>query len=89
MSLDSSKWNPIEHRLFSAISRNWVGIPLRSYETMLKYIKTTRNSTGLSVDAYLVTKHYERGKKISNKQMEDIKILTHETFPKWNYTLIH
>lgn len=84
-----SKWNPIEHRLFSAISRNWVGVPLRTYETMLKYLKTTRNSTGLSVDAYLVTKHYEKGKKISIKQMEEIKISPHETFPKWNYTLMY
>jgi hypothetical protein len=84
----SSKWNPIEHRLFSAISANWKGVPLRSYETMLNYIKTTKNSKGLTVDAYLVTKHYEKGKKISDKQMAALNINRHEIFPKWNYTLM-
>ena len=83
-----SKWNPIEHRLFSAISKNWEGIPLRSYETIINYIKTTKNSRGLKVDAYLLTKQYEKGKKISDTQMASLKINRHEIFPKWNYTLM-
>lgn len=83
-----SKWNPIEHRLFSAISKNWQGVPLRSYETMINHIKTTKNSKGLTVDAFLVTKHYEKGKKISDKQMASLKINRHEIFPQWNYTLM-
>lgn len=83
-----SKWNPIEHRLFSAISDNWRGVPLRSYEVMLNHIKTTKNSKGLKVGAHLVTKHYEKGKKISDKQMASLKIKRHETFPNWNYTLL-
>jgi len=82
-----SKWNPIEHRLFSAISRNWEGVPLKSYETMINYIKTTKNSKGLRVDGHLVTKQYEKGKKISDKQMASLKIEKHEIFPNWNYTL--
>jgi hypothetical protein len=83
-----SKWNPIEHRLFSAISDNWRGVPLRDYEVMLNHIKTTKNSKGLKVDAHLVTKHYEKGKKISDKQMASLKIKRHEIFPNWNYTLL-
>lgn len=47
----TSKWNPIEHRLFSEISKNWAGKPLRNYETVLKYIRTTKTSTGLKVTA--------------------------------------
>ena len=82
-----SKWNPIEHRLFSAISDNWRGVPLRSYETIINHIKTTKNSKGLRVDAHLVTKHYKKGKKISDKQMASLKIEKHEIFPNWNYTL--
>lgn len=84
-----SKYNPIEHRLFSAISANWSGVPLRSYETIVNYIKTTMNSKGLKVNAYLVSKYYEKGKKITDKQMSSIteKLNKHEVFPDWNYTL--
>ena len=50
----TSKWNPIEHRLFCEVSKNWAGRPLDSYETILKYLHTTRTSTGLRVRAHLV-----------------------------------
>ena len=85
-----SKYNPVEHSLFSAIIENWKGVPLRSYETIVNYIKTTKNSKGLKVDAFLVTKHYEKEKKISDKQMSSIsdKLKKHEIFPNWNYTLM-
>ena len=52
----ASKWNPIEHRLFSEISKNWQGTPLKNFETVLKYIRTTKTKTGLTVRARLVTK---------------------------------
>ena len=81
-----SKWNPIEHRLFSAISENWSGIPLRSYETMLNYISTTKNKKGLRVRAKLVSKLYEKGKRITDDQMKSLPISCHSIFPKWNYT---
>jgi hypothetical protein len=55
---------------------------------MINHIKTTKNSKGLTVDAHLVTKHYEKGKKISDKQMASLKINRHEIFPQWNYTLM-
>jgi len=57
----SSKWNPVEHHLFSYISRNWAGVPLSSYETVLKYISTTKTSTGLRVAARLIRKNYPKG----------------------------
>lgn len=83
-----SKWNPIEHRLFSAISKNWSGVPLRSYETMLNYINTTTTTKGLTVKANINLKQYEKGKKISDHQMKSLPILFDDKFPKWNYTLL-
>lgn len=82
-----SKWNPIEHRLFSAISQNWAGVPLRSYETMINYINTTKNTKGLVVEAKLVPEYYEKGKQVTNDQMKSLPISCHDKFPKWNYTL--
>lgn len=83
----SSKWNPIEHRLFSEISKNWAGIPLESYETALKYIRSTSTESGLKVKARFVRKKYQKGEKISDLQMEQISLNRDETFPKWNYTM--
>ncbi len=83
----ASKWNPIEHRLFSEISKNWAGEPLRSYETILNYIRTTKTTTGLRVKAYLVKKNYPKSVKITNRQMQELALEKHETLPKWNYTL--
>ncbi len=83
----ASKWNPIEHRLFSEISKNWAGEPLRSYETILNYIRTTKTTTGLRVKAYLDKKHYPKSVKISKQQMEELALEKHEALPKWNYTL--
>jgi Rhodopirellula transposase DDE domain len=83
----TSKWNPIEHRLFSEISRNWAGQPLVSYETMLNYIRTTKTTTGLTVEAYLVEQQYAKGIKISNQEMKQLKLDQHEILPRWNYTL--
>ena len=61
----TSKWNPIEHRLFCEISKNWAGRPLDSYETILNYLRTTRTSTGLRVRAHLVRKTYKTGVKVT------------------------
>jgi hypothetical protein len=83
----ASKWNPIEHRLFSFISTNWAGKPLRSFETMLKYIRTTKTQTGLKVRARLNTKKYPRGIKINAAQMAEINIRRHQILPNWNYTI--
>lgn len=83
----SSKWNPIEHRLFSQISNNWSGRPLRTYETVLKYIRTTKTQTGLQVNARLLRHPYKKGEKISSQQMQQLALNSHTTLPAWNYTL--
>lgn len=83
----ASKWNPIEHRLFSEISKNWAGKPLDSYEAILKYIRTTKTSTGLRVRSHLVRKRYKKGIKISDDQMDEIRIKKDNSLPKWNYTI--
>jgi hypothetical protein len=83
----ASKWNPIEHRLFSQISKNWQGVPLESYEVVLNYISTTRTKTGLRVSATLNTKTYEKGKEITDEEMELLNIQEHKTLPGWSYTI--
>lgn len=83
----ASKWNPIEHHLFSHISNNWAGKPLRSYETVVKYVRTTKTSCGLRVTARLVRKNYHRGEKISHTEMRKLVLTHHKTLPAWNYTL--
>ena len=83
----SSKWNPIEHRLFSEISKNWAGRPLESYATILKYIRTTQTKFGLKVKAHFVRKKYETGERVTDKLMSTLSIKKHESLPKWNYTL--
>jgi hypothetical protein len=78
----SSKWNPIEHRLFCEIQKNWKGIPLKDYETILKYIRTTKTKTGLKTRSYLVNKEYEIGEKVSAEEMVGITIKPGKVFPE-------
>ena len=70
----ASKWNPIDHRLFSEISKNWAGHPLRSYQTILNHIRTTTTDTGLCVTAQLVDQEYPKGVKISDAQFASIEL---------------
>lgn len=83
----SSKWNPIEHRMFSFISGNWAGQPLLNYETVLKFIRTTKTSAGLKIRAYLNKKQYQKGIKISDRQMKDIVLKRYTLRPNWNYSI--
>jgi Rhodopirellula transposase DDE domain len=83
----ASKWNPIEHRLFSYISINWAGKPLRSLEIMLGYIRDTQTETGLKVKATLIPKKYTKGVKVTDQQMRGLRLHRHKTCPAWNYTL--
>lgn len=83
----ASKWNPVDHRLFSFITMNWAGEPLRSYDIMLNYIRDTTTEQGLKVDAMLNENTYEKGIKISHAQMDEIKLTNHELLPQWNYTM--
>lgn len=83
----TSKWNPIEHRLFSEISKNWAGRPLDSFETVQNYINTTTTTTGLRVKAYIDEKNYEKGIKVGAKQMKELNIQKDDVLPMWNYTI--
>jgi hypothetical protein len=83
----TSKWNKIEHRMFSFISMNWRGEPLVSYETVVKLIGATRTRGGLRIKAKLDTKEYEKGIEITDDQMKTINIDRHKTHPDWNYTI--
>jgi hypothetical protein len=83
----SSKWNPIEHRLFGPISVNWAGKPLRTFETALAYIRGTVTETGLQVQAFLVDQVYEKGIKVPAEAMQALNIRFAEVCPRWNYTI--
>ena len=83
----TSKWNPVEHRLFSYISINWAGKPLRTFETMLSYIRDTTTETGLKVRAFLLDQVYEKGIKVSNDEMKALNLQRRKVCPTWNYVL--
>ena len=83
----ASKWNPIEHRCFNLISGNWAGQPLESYETVLKYIRTTKSTAGFRCQARLDKKVYATGIKISREEVASISLKRHKVFPDWNYTI--
>jgi hypothetical protein len=83
----TSKWNKIEHRLFSFISMNWKGIPLVSYQTVVNLIGGTRTRSGLKVKAMLDTRHYQPGRKVSSREMRELHLTGHSFHPDWNYTL--
>lgn len=83
----ASKWNPVEHRLFSYISITWAGKPLRSFELMLTYIRGATTETGLQVEAQLIEREYETGIKVSDSQIKALHLKRHKTCPNWNYTI--
>jgi Rhodopirellula transposase DDE domain len=83
----ASKWNPIEHRMFSLISSNWAGQPLISYETVLKFIRTTRSELGFQCRARLDPTVYKTKLKLSPAEKAGIKLQSHRVLPKYNYTL--
>jgi len=83
----ASKWNPIEHRLFSYISLNWAGKPLRSVETMLGYIRGTTTAAGLKVRAFGVDRVYEKGLKVSDQEMKTLNLHRRRVCPTWNYVI--
>ena len=82
-----SKYNPIERKLFSFISKNWAGEPLTSAEKALSFINSTNTEGGLKVRGLLVEKEYEKGIKVSNEQMESLNIKHATVCPKWNYCI--
>lgn len=83
----TSKWNKIEHRLFSFISMNWRGKPLLSYQAIVNLIASTKTKTGLTVKARLDKRKYKKGIEVSKKEMEKINLVKHKFHGEWNYTI--
>lgn len=86
----TSKWNKIEHRMFSAITMNWRGRPLETHEVVVETIAATTTRTGLTVQAMLDTNTYQRGIKISDKEMKAFEarhVQRHEFHGNWNYVI--
>ena len=83
----ASKWNPIEHRLFSEMSKHCAGLPFTDYPTMLQLIAGTHTRTGLQVRCALSLKHYATKVKVPDEQMRNLDLLPHSLLPQWNYTL--
>lgn len=85
----TSKWNRIEHRLFSAISMNWRGRPLVSHEVIVELIGATSTRTGLRVQAELDQRTYPLGVKVSDAEVAAVPITRHDWHGEWNYTIAH
>ncbi len=83
----TSKWNKIEHRLFSFITQNWRGRPLVSHQAIVNLIASTTTSAGLTVQAALDTNQYETKIKVSDEQLACLRLIRHDFHGEWNYTL--
>ena len=83
----ASKWNLIEHRMFSLISANWRGHPLYSYETILNFIRTTTSNTGFLCQAELDKTDYQTGIAVQQQEFDQLLLRKHRRFPDWNYTI--
>jgi hypothetical protein len=83
-----SKWNPVERRLFSEISKNWAGIPLRTLTIMIGYIRGTTTTMGLKVEAHLDEGFYKKHQKVSLEEVGRLSMETHKVCSDWNYTML-
>jgi hypothetical protein len=83
----TSKWNKIEHRLFSFITQNWRGRPLISYQTIVQLIAATTTETGLKVQCEIDANTYPKGVKVEDDEMAALNIRRHEFHGEWNYTI--
>jgi len=83
----TSKWNKVEHRLFSFISSNWRGEPLRDYETIVHLIANTTTAKGLTVTCRLDRRRYRAGRRISDGEIARLKLTPHRFHGEWNYTI--
>jgi hypothetical protein len=84
----ASKWNPVEHRLFSQISQTWAGIPLTSLALILELIRTTKTKTGLNVHAEYIPGRFPLKRQVSAQEMASLRIHRHLVCPLWNYTIL-
>ena len=85
----TSKWNKIEHKMFCFISQNWRGQPLIDHATVVSLIGSTKTKTGLSIQVKLDEKIYEKGIKISDRQIRQISLSQEGFHGKWNYAILH
>ena len=85
----TSKWNKIEHRLFSYISKNWRGKPLVTREVVLNLIGSTTTKKGLSVTAVLDENDYQKGIKVTDEELSEVNLIGNDFHPEWNYTIMH
>jgi len=83
----TSRYNPIEYRLFSQLSMNWASKPLRSWQTLLNFIRGTTNKTGLTVQAFLVDRLFAKGRSVSLQQRQDLQLTRRPICPNWNYII--
>ena len=83
----ASKWNPIEHRMFSEISKNWAGHPLESFETLLNFVRNTKTETGLYIEAYFDEREYKKGITVNDKEFKKLNMTKNDKLSTWNYTL--
>jgi len=83
----TSKWNKIEHRLFSFITQNWRGKPLYDLQTVVNLISSTTTKAGLIVKSAIDSNYYEKGIKVSDKELGQVKLKRHEFHGEWNYTI--
>ncbi|MBM4075467.1 MAG: ISAzo13 family transposase, partial [Planctomycetes bacterium] len=83
----ASKWNPVEHKLFSQITATWAGHVLSTLMILLAFIRQTTTRTGLTVTATHFEKTYPTGVKVSRADFQALQLTRHETCPQWNYTI--
>jgi hypothetical protein len=83
----TSKWNKVEHRLFSFISSNWRGEPLRDYETIINLISRTTTAKGLQVTCRLDRRKYPTGRKVTDDEIRRVNLEQHKFHGEWNYTI--
>jgi hypothetical protein len=87
LPLGTSKWNRIEHRLFSQITMNWRGRPLKTHQVIVDLVSNTTTAAGLTVHCVLDTGQYPTGIKYTSKDVDALPITRHDFHPDWNYTM--
>ena len=85
----TSKWNKIEHKMWSFISMNWRGRPLVSYRTIIELISATTTESGLTIRAEEDFNYYETGTKVTKPELEAVPLVRHDFHGDWNYTIAH
>lgn len=83
----TSKWNKIEHRLFCHITRNWQGVPLETHEIVVESIGNTKTTEGLEVHVWLDESNYEKGRKVSDQELDECVIIRNNFHGEWNYEI--